>query len=386
MGNELLYNIQDIYDDFFGPEPASNQKQQNNYKSSPVNLKKSIKSFYIFQNVFLYLQQKKRFQMIIYNKQIQKKVGINIEDYKRLSGKYRCIEKDGIGKEYNLLNNKLLFEGQYVNGKKHGKGKEYFENGNIKFKGKYLKGRKIRGRGYNNNQNIIFVLKSDGKATEYYDNGNLKFEGEYFDEKRWNGRGYNIKGEMIYIIKSGKGKVIDYYDNGELKFEGEYIHGEKNGKGKEYNKNGIIAFEGQYLNGKRHGIGKEYNKNAILIYEGEFLSGKRNGIGKEYNDDCILIYEGKYLNDKKNGYGKEYDQYSGALIYEGEFLDEKRIGKGKIFSYHANGELALKVGCLNGEKNGKGYEYNEKGILIFKENFQMIKEMEKVKNIIMKEN
>ena len=33
---------------------------------------------------------------------------------------------------------KLIFEGEYKNGEKNGKGKEYFNDGEIKFMGEYL--------------------------------------------------------------------------------------------------------------------------------------------------------------------------------------------------------------------------------------------------------
>ena len=39
-------------------------------------------------------------------------------------------------------------EGEYLNGKRNGKGKEYYENGNIKFEGEYLNGKKSEGIGY----------------------------------------------------------------------------------------------------------------------------------------------------------------------------------------------------------------------------------------------
>ena len=32
----------------------------------------------------------------------------------------------------------ISFEGEYSNGKRHGKGKEYYENGKLKFEGIYL--------------------------------------------------------------------------------------------------------------------------------------------------------------------------------------------------------------------------------------------------------
>ena len=61
-----------------------------------------------------------------------------------------------------------------MNGKRNGKGKEYYENGNIEFEGEYLNG------------------KRNGKGKEYFNNGKLLFEGEYLNGKRWNGKGFNI--------------------------------------------------------------------------------------------------------------------------------------------------------------------------------------------------
>jgi len=58
---------------------------------------------------------------------------------------------------------------------------------------------------------------------------------------------------------------------------------------------------------------------------------------KEYNLKKI-IFEGELLNGEKNGKGKEYD-YDGNLKFEGEFL--------------------------NGLKNGKGKEYNKDGNIVF---------------------
>ena len=34
----------------------------------------------------------------------------------------------------------LIYEGEYLNGKKNGKGKEYFNNDNLKFEGEYKNG------------------------------------------------------------------------------------------------------------------------------------------------------------------------------------------------------------------------------------------------------
>jgi len=139
-----------------------------------INLKEGIKGCLILENIFSFLEQNKKLDLIIYSKAIRKKLGVNIKDYKIASGKYKIGGKNGFGSEYTLEQNKLIYEGEYLNGKKNGKGKEYNLNGNLSFEGEYLKGKK------------------NGKGKEYYDNGNIKFEGEYLEGKRWNGKGYNI--------------------------------------------------------------------------------------------------------------------------------------------------------------------------------------------------
>ena len=128
----------------------------------------------------------------------------------------------------------MEFEGEYRYNKKWD-GKGYDENGNIIhelikgngkvreyvgdfdteiFEGEYLNG------------------KRNGKGKEYWYNSKLRFEGEYLNGKR-----------------NGKGK--EYHFAGRLIFEGEYLNGKRNEKGKEYDVGGKLIFEGEYLNGKR---------------------------------------------------------------------------------------------------------------------------------------
>ena len=46
--------------------------------------------------------------------------------------------RNGKGKLYYEGN--LIFEGDYLNGKRNGKGKEFFLNGILKYEGEYLNG------------------------------------------------------------------------------------------------------------------------------------------------------------------------------------------------------------------------------------------------------
>ena len=78
----------------------------------------------ILKKIFHILIHKIKFNLVVYNKSLQNKLGLNIIDFKRYSGRYIIIEKNGKGKEYNGYNDKLLFEGEYIKGKRNGKGKE----------------------------------------------------------------------------------------------------------------------------------------------------------------------------------------------------------------------------------------------------------------------
>ena len=93
----------------------------------------NIKSIKILKSIFYCLTRESLLDFIHYNKTIQNKLSINIEDYKKNGNRIKKGDINGLGKEYRLNTNKLIFEGEYLNGKKNGRGKEYYENGQIKF-------------------------------------------------------------------------------------------------------------------------------------------------------------------------------------------------------------------------------------------------------------
>ena len=214
-----------------------------------------ISSSFILKKIFNFLDNKIKYNTVVHNKKLQKKLGLNLIDFRIFSGRYK-IEEDGKTIEYNSYNNQIIFKGQYSNGKRNGLGIEYNEEGKVIFEGEYLNGKKWKG-----------ISKE-------------------YDE-----------------------------DTSELIFEYEYLNGVINGKGNEYDKyNGDLLFSGNYLNGKRNGYGEEYkyipflnsdysyhskNTEKITIFSGEYLNGERKE-GKEYNYDGKLIYEGEFLNGKRN--------------------------------------------------------------------------------------
>ena len=233
-----------------------------------------------------------------------------LEDFKLTQG-------NGYIKYYNSINNKILFEGEYKNGEKTGRVKEYY-NGELRFDGEYLNGKKNGKVKEYKESKLIF----EG-GVEYFDDGNMKFKGEYLKDKMWNGKVYDNENNSFILI-NGKGKIKVFNKEGEVIFKGEYENGEKNGKGREYFK-GKLIYEGIYSKGKKvkYGKGREYNDFKEIIFEGEYFDGLRNGKGREYDEDGNLIYEGDYKNGLRNGKGKEYNNI-GEIIFEGEYSNGNR--------------------------------------------------------------
>ena len=428
---------------------------------------KNIKSDYFKKILLLHLDERKLLQLINYNKELQNLMDIKLICFKINSGKIIIGERSGLGKELDYFTNKILFEGEYLNGKRNGNGIEYHKNGGKIFEGEYINGKRhgkgkeyfwieqfefyfegnyLNGKIWNGFQYGQIITESEIKngsgfiieSSHYspcetyieceYKNGekngkgeesyyfcceqcgiDMKFEGEYLNGKKWNGI-VTLYPEQ-YELKNGKGYIIDM--NSECFYEGEFVNGEKNGKGKEYyGKLSGISYEGEYLNNKRHGKGKEYYKdnnlrfegsykcgfksegkeyypNGKLLFKGKYKSGvKWNGEGydekgnniykinngrgfiKEYKYKyygyyyLYLVFEGQYLNGEKHGKGKEYDE-RGEIVFEGEYYEGKRWnGKGNVEEKeNRQGMAKFESEYINGKRKGK--EYTDKGEIIF---------------------
>ena len=200
-----------------------------------------------------------------------------------------------------------IYEGEFINGEKVGKGKEYYANGNkLKFEGEYLNDQRYKGKRYDKN-------------------GNLTFEGEYRN--------------LEYSIKKFKGMKTKYSFNNQLKFEGELLYFKQHGKCKEYEGENL-SFDGEYFYGKKHGLGKEYNyNNGKIRFMGEYLFDR--------------IWKGKQF---------KYDYDTKELKSEYEILYGKE--NGKCVKYYKGGKIRFEGEYLNGKKwNGKGF--TPKGKLLY---------------------
>ena len=317
----------------------------------------NIKSVFFIKFLFGSINDKRILELIKYNKKFQNILDIKLINYKLFSDCYIIFEKNGKGKEYYLHNEELKFEGEYLNGKRNWKGKEYNSIGKLIYDGDYLNG------------------KRHGFGIEYFNIKDLAFKGEFKDNKKWNGKVYDINNinftnnNNIFIIydvkgldnneemfecelKDGKG-ICKIYKSSSLLFKVEYKNGELSGKGTVYypNNTGKILFEGEYLNDKKWN-GKGYDINGDKIYE--LINGR--GHIKQYihiYDQSNCYFECDFINGQKNGKYKKY--YNNKLVIEREYKDDKKYGKGKYYNKDI-GELEFEGEYLYDWKI-KGKEY-----------------------------
>ena len=106
MFNDNIYSENDIM----------NKKELKYIKSA--NLIKTVKSKYIRIEIFSYLKQNVKLEIIKYNKIYHNLLEINIESYKKERKKIRIIENNVFGKEYTMDESILIFKGLYLNKKK----------------------------------------------------------------------------------------------------------------------------------------------------------------------------------------------------------------------------------------------------------------------------
>lgn len=224
------------------------------------------------------------------------------------------IIKNSIKKTPGYKENQIIEEGNYLNSKKTGLWKQFYETGKIKSEITYK-------------NNIPF-----GYAKFYFRNGNISEEGNW-ENYKWNG---NYK---------------YYYEGGQLRYDWKFVNGIRESTQKYYFENGKLKFEGEWENGGENGTIREYNEDGSLKEERAYLNGT-------YDEDATKTHNTGIPNPtasipKENKTKKTAESIA---IFNGSGNNKLYTPTGKISKdgYFMKGVLM----------NGKSYEYSTEGKLI----------------------
>ncbi|CEM02639.1 unnamed protein product [Vitrella brassicaformis CCMP3155] len=199
----------------------------------------------------------------------------------------------GTGLLRSLDGERKRYEGEWKDGKYHGRGTE-FNQDRVVYEGDWQDG------------------KRQGHGIEHASDGQLIYEGEWTNGERTN-KGEGKVGFMQ--VTDDKGELLGYY-------HGETLNGQPNGKGELRDGTNRVTYKGEWKSGKRHGQGKECAPCQVLNQE-----------RSQYETKMCVVYEGGFVDGKWHGQGKAYYDHLGfgtALWFDGEWR-EGLINSGTLF-------------------------------------------------------
>ncbi len=234
------------------------------------------------------------------------------------------------GKGVMKYNNGRVYEGEWVEDMRQGRGFEKYSNGNT-YEGMFLRG-KAHGRGvytWSNGETY------DGEWRNGLKYGNGVWKGVQGDTYMGGWRDSKAEGYGVHVWKTGISHQKDIVGD---RYEGEWRACLKHGKGTDYFANGDV-YTGEYINGKtgisRNRIGKpwgfgEYTWKNGSHYAGYFQRGLKHGWGKWRRSKAgkCNTFEGEYSRDVKQGFGVFH--WASNNIYRGQYANDERDGIGEM--------------------------------------------------------
>ena len=190
--------------------------------------------------------------------------------------------------------------------------------------------------------------RRDGPYVTYDERGNAIAEGMY------------SSGEFdgIQKIRHGNG----------TRTEISYQNGRRNGVEKTWFASGQIAIEAPWSNGEQEGVVTFYYEDGKIQASIPFYAGKIEGMQKTWHEDGSLLGEENYRSHLKNGKSEFWRQDGSrdmVLNYRDDVMD------GVQTWFHPTGEKAREIVLSQGIPNGSWMEWDEKGILVVDDAYDM---------------
>jgi antitoxin component YwqK of YwqJK toxin-antitoxin module len=198
--------------------------------------------------------------------------------------------------------------------------------------------------------------QKQGLWTEYFVTGEKKSEGLFVDgkkSKKWNY--YYISGKIEQVGNYRNGKAVDnwvwYYENGNIRREQTFINGKADGLFVEYDINGNEIAKGEFYSGKKDG--DWFYVNDIYKLTGRYEEGVRTGVWKQTNTSTNrVVSETNYFEDIKDGvYKLFYD--TGVLKVLGKYESGLKQGYWKYYNEQGVNTLTVKY------SDGVDVKYND---------------------------
>ncbi len=240
----------------------------------------------------------------------------------------------------------VIYEGQFVLGKKNGRGKQTWENGQS-LSGIWKDDDLVEGK--HTLQSGVVVYQGQFKDLKYHGKGRLMLEflgyekGDFFDGSFKNGEFWN-----------GEGKMTS--ENGEV-FEGEFKNSSF-ANGKYIWPNGD-SYVGEMFNKEFHGFGTFIQLDIGETYSGYWKNGDRHGAGTTINNDGSS-FEGEFRDNRYwNGTGTVVYRDAESNItgtYEGQYSNGYRNGRGKYVADNSVQEGIWKDNVLQTAKKEESKE------------------------------
>lgn len=169
-------------------------------------------------------------------------------------GSYVKGRREGHGSM--IYNPHMQYVGEWKAGKENGKGLLRWENGDM-FEGLFFEGHRVAGRLVCVDGNVYegewLDDKKHGQGREVYPNG------------------ARYVGTFLYSKRHGSGMTTNA--DGSI-YDGEYVSGERYGYGRSIRADGS-GYEGMYVRDMRHGQGCEYGPGHVLLWQGMWHEGGR---------------------------------------------------------------------------------------------------------------
>jgi hypothetical protein len=196
-------------------------------------------------------------------------------------------QRHGRGATYRGEDTSLVYEGDWMENKKHGYGQLYNSDATLRYIGTWYQDTYAHGTLFHQ------------KETTWY-------SGDFRDGAR-HGMGVSYHLPPSPNVPS---------------YKGEWEYGKRHGQGTSFAVDGTVTYKGEWKCGRMHGVGSY--EGAEGVYRGDFFNDLFHGHGVW--TVCGRTYEGDVVEGKRHGFGREWVHTSDGkvLVYQGGWRENER--------------------------------------------------------------